>query len=125
MKYYRFIFILGLWFVILPFFAIPLALKHIFIIIPAIFLIGIGIMMSHDKHDDGDKDGLSYEEHNPHTTHEDKHDEDEDEDEDKAGDESSRDHEYDSDEDDYNDRDSEYIEREPQFEDNIDDDDEI
>lgn len=65
MKYYRLITLLGIWLIVVPFFAVPNALTVIFTLVPAFFLLGIGIMMSHADHDEDGQDGLSYEEHNP------------------------------------------------------------
>ncbi|MCD8495055.1 MAG: hypothetical protein LRY41_02820 [Candidatus Pacebacteria bacterium] len=65
MKYYKIIFIIGIWVLLIPFFAIPVLLKQIFMVIPGILLMIFGVLMSHLDHLEDNHDGLSYEESIP------------------------------------------------------------
>lgn len=64
MKYYRFIFVVGVWTVMVPFLGITMTAKKVLLIIPAVLLMFVGIMMSQEAHH-RDNTGLSYEERNP------------------------------------------------------------
>lgn len=66
MRYYRFIFVLGLWVIIVPFLGVPLLAKKILLIVPGALLLLIGILMSQaHRREEHSETGISYAERKP------------------------------------------------------------
>ncbi len=64
-KYYRIIFVLGVWVAFVPFFGLPLLTKKILLVIPGALLAIIGIIMSQEHHKNDPHSGISYAEREP------------------------------------------------------------
>jgi hypothetical protein len=65
MKYYRTVFILGLWVAIVPFLGVPFLAKKILLIMPGLLLVLMGILMSQEYHARGGNPGASFQDSNP------------------------------------------------------------
>lgn len=69
MNYYRTIFVIGLWVIIIPFLGIPLLAKKILLILPGALLLLIGILLSQEKSKESSDSGISYAETIPKEDH--------------------------------------------------------
>lgn len=65
MKYYRIIFVFGLWIIIVPFLGVPVLAQKILLIIPGVIFVFMGILMSQEYHRDGSETGISFMDSNP------------------------------------------------------------